>query len=289
MLSLLCLRGAHAGNEAVAPGPLGLWGLSGRSLVLAGAGGSPGEQRWGNLPASLCAPQHLPQTSWGSPALSGSGGAQLIIGAGGAQLIIGVGGAVNYQDWRGSGNYWGWRGSVNYWGWRGLIHYRVGGAQLIISRSHCYSSGGGEGGSALRSGSISVLISMKRGGEEKCGFSFALKSSSHLPVPVVGAGCSGRGGGSRSWGSPAPVPRAEPTPSLPRETSPLCRGAEKPMKAQCPRLPGATEGPKAAEGPVKAPGLAASPGPGLPHRLSQNSTPASPAMLSTRAAFQILD
>lgn len=216
---------------------------SGRSLVPAGVGGAPGEQRWGNHPAFLCAPQHLPQTSscWGSPALSRSGGAQLIIGAGGARLIIGVGGAVNYQDWRGSANYWSWRGSVDYWGWRGSIHYRVGGAQLIISRSHCYSGGGSEGGSALRSSSISVLISMRRGGEEKCGFSFAVKSSSHLPVTVVSTGCSGRGGGSRSWGSPSPVPRTEPIPYLPTETSPLCRGAEKPMKAQCPGLSEATK------------------------------------------------
>lgn len=262
---------------------------SGRSLVPAGVGGAPGEQRWGNHPAFLCAPQHLPQTSscWGSPALSRSGGAQVIIGAGGARLIIGVGGAVNYQDWRGSANYWSWRGSVDYWGWRGSIHYRVGGAQLIISHSHCYSGGGSEGGSALRSSSISVLISMRRGGEEKCGFSFAVKSSSHLPVTVVSTGCSGRGGGSRSWGSPASVPRTEPIPYLPTETSPLCRGAEKPMKAQCPGLSEATKGPKAAEGPIEVLGLAASPGTGLPR--SPNSTPASPMMLSMRAAFQILD
>lgn len=59
------------------------------------------------------------------------------------------------------------------------------------------------------------------------------------------------------------------------------------MKVQCPGLSEATKGPKAAEGPIEVLGLAASPGTGLPR--SPNSTPASPVMLSMRAAFQILD
>lgn len=158
--------------------------------------GDPGGgQRWRNQPAAPWDPLHPPWTRscWGSPALSRVGGAQLNIKVGGARLIIGVARAQLI---------------IGVGGVQFII--KVGGAQLIISRSHCYSSSDSEGSSALQRGSISVLISTRRGGEGKHGFSSALKFSSDLLVTAASAGCSAPptppGGGTAAGpGGPQPM------------------------------------------------------------------------------------
>lgn len=116
----------------------------------------------------LCPPASPPRTrsSLGIPALSRDGGVQLNIKVGGARLIIGNGGAQLIIRVGGARLIIGVGGpqSIIRVGGVQLI-IRIGGAQLIISRRHCYSSGSSEGGSALWSGSISVLISTRRGEE----------------------------------------------------------------------------------------------------------------------------
>lgn len=97
-----------------------------------------------------------------APSSPGFGETRVIIGVGGAQLIIRV-------------------GEVQ-------LILGVGDAQLIISPGHCYSGSSGEGCSALQSDSISGLISVRWGWEGKCGFSWALTFSSHLPVSGTGEG-----------------------------------------------------------------------------------------------------
>lgn len=159
-------------------------------LVVLGAQGGQSSDKMAE--GSLGPPKTPRQRATGAaPSSPGVGGTRVIIGVGGAQLIIRV-------------------GEVQ-------LILGVGDAQLIISPGHCYSGSGGEGCSALQSGSISGLISARWGWEGKRGFSWALTFSSHLPVSGTG-----KGKFQQVLGAPSPCYKQGARTELPRPAHP-CR------------------------------------------------------------------